>query len=100
MNQCRQRGKRWKDLFSPGFLTQTKLKVAAELRGWLRFVPVDLHSSTRLEGEKVRACEEEMQSKSTPGEMHIRQKEKVGMPVVRERAAVERGMCETERESR
>lgn len=31
MSQCRQCGKRWKDLVCPGFLTQTKLKLAAEL---------------------------------------------------------------------
>lgn len=92
MNQCRQRGKRWKGLFSPGFLTQTKLKIAAELSSWLRFVPVDSHT------EKVRGCEEETQSKTTPGEMRIRQNEKAGMPVVGERAAVERGMCKTDRE--
>lgn len=36
-----------------------------------------------------------MQTQSKPGEMSIRQKEKVGMPVVSECAAVERGMCET-----
>lgn len=29
--------------------------------------------------------------------MHVRQKEKVGMPVASERAAVKRGMCETEK---
>jgi len=98
MNQCRQYGRRWQDLFPPGFLTQTKLKIAAELSGWLRFVPEDLHGSTRLEGEKVRACEGETQSKSTPGEACISRREKAGMPVVSERAAVERGMCETERE--
>lgn len=44
----------------------------------------------------MRACEEEMQSQSRPGEMSIGQKEKVGMPVVSECAAVERGICETE----
>lgn len=92
MNQCRQRGKRWKDLFSPGFLTQTKLKSAAELSIWLRFVLVDSHT------EKVRGCEEETQSKTPPGEMRIRQNEKVGMPVVSERVAVEGGMCKTDGE--
>lgn len=72
----------------------------SELSSWLRFVPMDSDSSTRSEGEKAKAREEETQSKSTLREMHIRQKEKVGMPVVSECAAAERGMCETERESR
>lgn len=69
---------------------QTELKIATELRGWLRVMPMDPHSSTRSEGETEKACEEERQSKSTLKEMRIRQKEKVGMPVVSERAACAR----------
>lgn len=44
----------------------------------------------------MRAGEKETQSQSRPGGMSVRQNEKVGMPVVSECAAVERGMCETE----
>lgn len=62
MNQRRQRGKRWKHLFSPGLLTQTKLKIAAELSSWPWFVLMDSHGSTRSEEEKVRGCEEETES--------------------------------------
>lgn len=76
---------------------QAKLRVATEWSGRRWFVPVDSRSGTRSEGETAKVCGEERQSRSTLSEMHVRQKEKVGMPVVSESAAVERGMCETEK---
>lgn len=76
---------------------QTKLRIATGSGGWLRFVPMGSRSSTRSEGEKAKACEEEPQSTSTPRETHVRQKEKVGMPAVSECAAAERA-CARQRE--
>lgn len=76
---------------------QTKLQIAMGLSSWLQFVPMDSRSSTRSEGEKAKACEEETQSTSMPRETHIRQKEKVGMPAVRKCAAAERA-CARQRE--
>lgn len=99
LNQPRQRGER-EDLLPRGFLRQPKLQIAAELSSWPSFAPTDSHSSARSEGEKARACEEETQSESMPGETRMRRKEERACLFVSERAAVERGMCETERESR
>lgn len=93
MSQCKQCRKRWKDWGCPGSLTQTKLKFTTELSG--------LCSWTRTAARGWRERNESLwggdaESQSRPGEMSTGQKEKVGMPVVSECAAVQRGTCETE----
>lgn len=57
-----------------------------------------LTQSPRPEGGNVGEYEEEMQSRSMPRKMCMRGRERAGMPAGSKRAAVERGMCETERE--
>lgn len=57
-----------------------------------------LAQSPRPEGGKMWECEEETQNRSMLRKMCMRGREKAGMPAGSEHAAVERGMCETERE--